>query len=79
MTPTWYGIYSEEAARRSGTFIYLSLEGEEVEITAVWIKPDSPGYEYEDKVCIGQVERFIRRGRDPDLALRRELLASRSF
>lgn len=60
---TLYGFYSERAAAVRGTLVYSTPDGREVEVTGVVTSLDA--YEWPDKVYVGQVVEFVRRGRAP--------------
>jgi hypothetical protein len=60
-----YGLYSEKAAEKFGTFIYSTPTGKEVEITCItkrkylWARD----YKWTDTKFIGQVTNFVKTGR----------------
>lgn len=56
------GIYSSEAACLYGTSIYLTPEGKEVHVTCVMSEGEILKYNWADKVIIGPVTDYVRRG-----------------
>jgi hypothetical protein len=62
-TSVKYGFYSEIAAKQFGTFIYLDTNNKEVEVTNISLDQLCSGYHFADKVCLGQVTTFVRKGR----------------
>ena len=62
MTSIKFSIYSAKQAKLGGTFIYLSINGEEVEVSEVdEIRPTSA---WDDAIDTGMVTKFIRRNRE---------------
>lgn len=59
------GWYSAQGAALDGTFIYAKDDGEEVEVSAVYSVKENGKINYRcpDKVCLGPVSHFLRRGR----------------
>lgn len=56
------GYYSAKAAVY-GTCFYLNAAGEEIEVTAVCKPGKEENYAWQDKVCLGEVGKWIRVGR----------------
>ena len=54
------GWYSSDAAKLFGTYIYLTADGGQVEVTNV-----GPGHNYNwpDKVMVGYVTYWLRKGK----------------
>jgi hypothetical protein len=59
----WYGFYSEHAAEEFGTLIYQLPDGREVEVTGVTDNEGGNGYRFPDKVPVGLVRKFLRKGK----------------
>jgi hypothetical protein len=59
----WHAWYSEEMAKRTGTWIYRHEDGREVEITCITINQDH-GTKWDDMAYLGIVTESIRRGRE---------------
>jgi hypothetical protein len=55
------GFYSHEA-RHFGSFLYRKPDGTEVEVTSVFSSKERGEriYRWDDKVCVGEVTKFIR-------------------
>lgn len=63
---TSYGLFSEQAANEFGSSIFLTPDGKEVEVTFVYTTDGfSADYGFADKVFVGQVTEFLRKGRIP--------------
>jgi hypothetical protein len=66
MLPTEHAYFSERHAELRGTVIYLTLSGEEIEVTAIgppdWIKKN---YDWPDRKHVGVVRELVRYGRAP--------------
>ena len=54
------GLYSAKADSLFGHFLYETPEGKTVVVTAVYNKGDEHSYEWDDKIVIGPLSRFIR-------------------
>jgi hypothetical protein len=59
------GFYSVKAATEFGSLIYLSPDGQEVEVTAVYDNQESGQQEYywADKKCVGPVTKCLKTGK----------------
>jgi hypothetical protein len=57
--PQFYGFYSFEAAKILPSYIYATHDGSEVWITTLTLDPKAKSYNWPDKVCVGQVVKFI--------------------
>lgn len=58
-----WGFYSAEAAQKHGTVFYATVDGRKVEVTIVSQDPEGGEYEWEDKVCVGEVTDYLSKGR----------------
>ena len=67
----FYGFYSQKAVDNGrGSVIYLTPEGKEVEVTAVYEDKDGTDYLWPDKVCVGQVAKYLRPNKEGRYVLR---------
>lgn len=67
--PLLYGVYSAEAAAMCHmTYIWQRPDGTEVEVTAVYIRPNDPAVLWPDAVWLGEVLTYLRPGQRPCLA-----------
>jgi hypothetical protein len=58
-----YGFYSSKAvANDCPTVFYSTPEGKEVEVTNVSNDRLGEGYLWDDKVCLGEVKDYLRKG-----------------
>lgn len=59
------GFYSEKGSSIHGSYIYNRPDGTEVEVTSVFKTEDhgKVGCGWDDKVCVGPVTDFVRRGK----------------
>ena len=57
----WAAYFRERSARQYGSDFYLDENGREVEATCLGVDPDD--YRWPDKVSLGRVVKFVRRGR----------------
>jgi hypothetical protein len=55
-----YGFYSRKSDELHGTVTWLTTQGKEVEVTAVMDDSTGEGYNWDDKVYMGQVVKFVR-------------------
>ena len=58
-----YGVFSERASQLSGTTIYRTPDGKEVEVSGIYDDPDCTGFMWPDKVLLGPIEHRVREGR----------------
>lgn len=58
-----YGFYSNVSAERYGTGIWSRPDGTEVEVTAVTDDLVYNDYKFADKICVGEVTVWLRKGR----------------
>jgi hypothetical protein len=62
---TCYGWFSEQQVKEGGaTAIYLGVDGKEYEISDVTGDSSLLNPIWKDSVCVGEVTRWIRDGRD---------------
>lgn len=62
--PTFHALFSEQAANQFGSFIYSTPDGREVEVTNVYPSEGAePMYGWADKVHVGEVKEWLRKGR----------------
>jgi hypothetical protein len=59
--PGKHGWYSVNMRKVSGSCLYVSPEGKEVEITCVTNNPNDSGTGWKDIVYVGPVKSFVRR------------------
>lgn len=59
--PKMFGFYSEKAKMSCGSSLYSTIDNKQVEVTAVYLSIDQAQkeYEWDDKILVGQVARFI--------------------
>lgn len=62
MLNTMYGVFSEKQSKLTGIFIYLIPDGTKVACTEVGSKRGAPGSVFDDKVDLGEVTKFVRKG-----------------
>jgi hypothetical protein len=68
--PVKYGWYSEKAiAAGCGSAFYATIDGQEVEVTGITTSPRSTDYYWDDKVFVGKVTKYLRRGEPCDHVL----------
>lgn len=60
-----FGFYSAKQEAFTGTSIYATPEGKEVEITSVLADPEGKGCSWDDKVSLGPVTHWVRYGKQP--------------
>ncbi len=65
MADKQYGMYSAGMAEITGTLIYSTPSGEEVEVTSVGSDPNFSGIKLDDKILKGEVVKFLRDGKPP--------------
>lgn len=58
-----HGFFSEKAAELFGTSIYLDIDGNEIDVTAVSTSEEYPLYKWADKKYVGIITQYIRPGR----------------
>jgi hypothetical protein len=63
------GIFSAEGAELHGTVFYATPDGREVEVSLVCDAADIDGVNWEDKVVVGPVDKFLRPGKPGMLRL----------
>ena len=64
-TNLYLAFYSEAAALLYGTVFYETPEGKEVEVTWVQrILHDDNSYQWPDKIVVGLVTKYARKGRN---------------
>ena len=58
-----FGFFSETAAGKLGSLLYKRPDGTEVDVTAIYDTKEEGEkfYHWNDKVCVGEVTRFIRK------------------
>lgn len=61
--PVKFGFYSAKADLAFGTVIYRTKDGKEVEVTAVDEDQNAPSYQWSDKIYVGEVKEYLRRGK----------------
>lgn len=63
MAEKLYGFYSAKAVRaRCSTSFYSTPDGREVEVTCVCRDEPGVGYVWDDKIFLGEVVNWLRRG-----------------
>lgn len=62
-----YACYSEKMSIVSGTVFYLRPDGSEVEVTSVEDNPSCENTYWDDKVLVGEVVKYVRKGRQGQL------------
>lgn len=62
--PKQYGFFSQKAvtAGTASSKIYSTPDRKEVEVTMICLDREGASYNWDDKVCRGEVCNFIRRG-----------------
>ena len=69
-----YGFYSEKMARKYGTYVYTTPEGEEIEVTEAGRNPEH-GMGWDDVQSLGEVVKHIRRGRKGERTIHEEQIS----
>jgi len=57
---TKYGFYSRKAADRYGSIVYKTPTGQEVEVTVIFSSPTHESYNWDDKICVGEITDYVR-------------------
>lgn len=58
-----YGWFSAQSKKQgNGTMFYRTPAGDEVEISACCDDPDKVMFFFADKVCVGEITRYLRKG-----------------
>ena len=57
-----FGFYSAQAVQLSGSAIYLGVDGEEKECTAVYSTNNLDNYLWADAVKLGELSQYLRNG-----------------
>ncbi len=70
---TWHAYYSEQADQIYGTCFWLNSNNKEVEITAVYKSKEEAeaNYLWDDKVYLGEVVKYSRKGQKGKYAMRK--------
>lgn len=55
-----YGLYSAKDANQRGYTVWKTPDGREVNITCASSTPEGIGYEWPDKVLVGEVVSYVR-------------------
>lgn len=60
-----YGFFSYQQMAYTGTHIYSTPDGREVEVTSVALDQVNPSNAWPDKRLVGEVVSLVRRGSEP--------------